>query len=100
MTIRFDKVGKCPSYPTMLVEGYTPREGRAHGSLDVTVRCCADHHQKYRDEINACGMTAFSFTGSVVQGERGGVTTPLLCGDRTIFDDNEYISAHKGSPYR
>lgn len=96
MTITFDRVGTCTSYPTMVVEGYTPREGRAHGSLDVTVRTCADCHQTYRTQIISCGMTPFSFTGSVIHEDRSGVMTPLVCGDRTVFDENKYVTVYSG----
>jgi hypothetical protein len=98
--ITFDRVGNCGNFVTMLIEGYSPKDGRAHGSLDVTIRSCRECHQTYRDQLEACGMTPYSYTGSVSHTERKGRMVPLLCGDLTTFAENAYTNAVLASRQR
>ncbi|MFE3051577.1 hypothetical protein [Nocardia sp. NPDC059239] len=46
----FSKVGTCDQLATRSVEGFSPRDGRAHGSLDAYVYVCDDHIQTAGDE--------------------------------------------------
>jgi len=80
---RFDHIGVCTSTATVMVEGYSPKDGRAHGSLDVTVHVCKDCHGAIRDSLWACSMTPYSRPSSA---ER-------RCGERTIFEDCAYTRA-------
>ena len=84
MTITFDHVGTCPHKTTVMVEGYSPRDGRAHGSLDVTVRVCDACHQTTRTQLFACGMTPYSRP----------TRTEMGCGDRTTFEENKYSTVY------
>lgn len=77
---RFDQVGQCHGTATVMVEGYSPKDGRAHGSLDVTVHVCSGCHERVRRELWTCGMTPYSIQSAAMR----------TCGERTIFDDNEY----------
>jgi hypothetical protein len=88
MTITFDRVGVCTRPGTYLVEGYSPANGMAHGSLDVTVRVCGDCHQTLRQQLWDCGMTPYS---------REGVWTNIECGDRTVFSTNKYVTMYAGN---
>lgn len=87
MTITFDRVGACPHRATVMVEGYSPMYGRAHGSLDVTVRVCDDCHESLRQQLWDCGMTPYSRT----------IHTEIGCGDRTTFDENKYSEKYTGA---
>ncbi|MDX2679274.1 hypothetical protein [Streptomyces soliscabiei] len=40
----------CGAPATVSFEGYSPRDGLAHGSLDVIVHACDEHTSKARDE--------------------------------------------------
>lgn len=96
MTITFDHVGTCPNTPAMVIEGYSPKDGRAHGSLDVTIRACADCHQTYRTQIISCGMTPYSFSGCASHADRpSGALVALSCGDRTVFETNKYVARYR-----
>lgn len=85
MTIRFDQVGTCTGVATYRVEGYTPKNGLAHGSLDVTVTACLDCHPAVRQQIEECGMTPYSL---------GMVTDVQPCGERVTFAENNYTEQH------
>lgn len=95
--ITFDRVGGCDNSVTMLIEGYSPKDGRAHGSLDVTIRSCADCHQIYRTQLFACGMTAYSYTGTVSHDDRNGRLVALRCGDRATYEANKYTTTYSAS---
>jgi hypothetical protein len=73
----------CTNKAEVSIEGYAPADGRAHGSLDVIVRVCQDHHdeacRKWLPEMGA--PTPFSFPS--VPGGR-----PAICGDMTDFRDS------------
>ena len=83
--ITFDRFGTCTGVATYKVEGYTPKNGLAHGSLDVTVNACVDCHQKVRTQLIECGMTPYSL---------GMVTDVQPCGDRTTFADNSFTTQY------
>lgn len=98
MPITFDHIGSCPNPPVFLIEGYTPKHGLAHGSLDVTVRACQGCFEGRRLQIEACGMTPYSFTGCPTHSEGAeGRLTALSCGDRTVFQENAFTAAHRSS---
>jgi hypothetical protein len=84
VTITFDRVGSCPAMAVVIVEGYTPANGLAHGSLDVTVRACDACHHTVRDQMDACGMTPYTVQPRSV----------ARCGDRTVFQPSRYTEAH------
>lgn len=81
---RFDRVGTCDGTATAMVEGYSPADGRAHGSLDVTVHVCSGCLGRLREELWRAGMTPYTCVS----------TAERACGERTIFDDNEYVRMH------
>lgn len=86
MTIRFDHVGQCSGSATVMVEGYSPANGMAHGSLDVTLHVCADCLPAYRQQLDACGMTPYSRQS----------VTGRECGERATFADNKYTAQYPG----
>lgn len=65
----------CGAPATTCVEGYSPRDGRAHGSLDLTVYACADHATFARTDWLS-GLTAYTCASTPV-GRR--------CGERFDF---------------
>lgn len=83
--ITFDRVGICLNKARMAVEGYSPRNGRAHGSLTVDVLVCSECHQAVRDSIEACGMTPYTTQSQALD---------RLCGERTTFEANSYSNTH------
>lgn len=85
--ILFDQAWACAHTGTAVVEGYSPKEGLAHGSLDVTVSVCARHHQVLRAQLDGCGMTPYSLN----------MVSDRLCGTRTTFEENTYTSTYPGT---
>lgn len=83
---RFDRVGTCTAVATRLVEGYSPADGRAHGSLDVTVHVCQECLGGLRERLWRSGMTPYTCVSA----------SGRVCGERTIFDDNEYVKNYPG----
>lgn len=83
MSVTFDRANDCTGVATYRVEGYSPLNGLAHGSLDVTVNACVDCHQAVRNQIIDCGMTPYSL---------GMVTDIQPCGERVTFRPNRYTS--------
>lgn len=81
MNVQFGRVPgvDCSARAVYVVEGYAPADGRAHGSLDVTVRVCAEHVEECRTkwlaELGA--PTPYVFL----------VAVPAVCGDMTDFRD-------------
>lgn len=82
-------VGTCTGVATYRVEGYSPKNGLAHGSLDVDIAACLDCHATVRQQLVDVGMTPYSI---------GMVTDIRPCGERTVFEDCTYTAAHPGSP--
>lgn len=66
---------ECTATATSCIEGYSPRDGRAHGSLDTTTYTCAAHAPATRAEVEAAGLTAYTC-------ETSGLFT---CGERFDF---------------
>lgn len=83
--ITFDRFGACTGVATYRVEGYSPANGLAHGSLDVTVTACVDCHLAVRQQIEECGMTPYSL---------GMVTDIRPCGERTTFAENSFTTQY------
>lgn len=85
MTIRFDHVGACQAEATFIVEGYSPRDGHAHGSIDVVQRACDDCHLVVRSQMEECGLTPYSAL----------LVTDRRCGDRTVYGENKYTDTYQ-----
>ncbi|WP_331718580.1 hypothetical protein OHU23_41230 (plasmid) [Streptomyces virginiae] len=70
MAITFTKLGRCTLPATRTLEGYSARDGRAHGELDKVVRACDAHVETARTDWLA-GLTpyAVTHTGSSVCGQ-------------------------------
>lgn len=66
---------QCSATPAVVVEAYSPRDGRLHGSLDQARYACPDHVGAVVGAVQAAGMAAYRTNGRV----RGRV-----CGD--VFD--------------
>jgi hypothetical protein len=84
MTTVFDHVGDCLNPATVSVEGYSTKDGQAHGSLDVVVRTCDDCHPRVRTQLIDCHMTPYSIPAA--HGRR--------CGDRAILKECAYTQAY------
>jgi hypothetical protein len=89
-TVFDDHVGDCPNPATVSVEGYSAKDGRAHGCLDVVVRACDDCHPTVRAQLIDCSMTTYSRLTALVR----------RCGDRLVFQECAYTQAHPGVPGR
>lgn len=80
----FDRVPgiRCSQTARYVVEGYGAKDGRAHGSLDVTVYACAEHLQdartKWMKDLNPF----------VVQGPP---RVAHRCGRRVDFRDQDQL---------
>jgi hypothetical protein len=85
VSITFDRANDCTGVATYRVEGYSPLNGLAHGSLDVTVTACLDCHPEIRRGLENCGMTPYSL---------GMVTDIQPCGERMTFSPNRYTSSY------
>lgn len=72
MSVTFSTVGACSADAVVCVEGYSPRDGRAHGNLDVAVYVCKAHEEIARTEWLA-GLTPYSTPAT--QGRRCGYVT-------------------------
>lgn len=72
MNITSSTVGTCTAEAVVCVEGYSPRDGRAHGDLDVAVYVCEAHHETARTEWLA-GLTPYTIKRAV--GRRCGQVT-------------------------
>lgn len=83
--ITFDTVGTCTGVATYTVECYSPADGFAHGSLDVTVTTCVDCHQALRKQLEDCGMTPYSVSMG---------TSIRPCGERCTFAENSYTTKY------
>lgn len=83
--ITFDRIGSCTGVATYRVEGYTPLNGLAHGSLDVDIAACLACHETVRTQLIECGMTPYSL---------GMVTDVRPCGERTTFADNSFTTKY------
>lgn len=82
-TVRFGRVPgvHCTAPAVRVVEGYNPKDGIAHGSLDVVVYVCEEHHAAARDMwVQAVGA-ASSWTRSQPP------ITPHLCGALVDYRD-------------
>lgn len=84
--ITFDQVGTCTGVATYRVEGYTPKNGRAHGSLDVAITACVDCHPIVRQQLDDLRMTPYSL---------GMVTDIRPCGERVTFAPNRHTDTYK-----
>lgn len=73
--ITFGRVGECPAPVVYVVEGYSPGDGLAHGSLDVVVHACEGCMASVRAGLDDRGMTPYS-----VRAE-----SKRLCGEMTMF---------------
>lgn len=78
MAISFGKRGTCTLPATRTVEGYSPKDGAAHGELDVVYHSCEAHHQEAKEQWLR-GLTAYT----VAQRPR-----QRVCGQFTDFTDN------------
>jgi hypothetical protein len=76
VSITFSTIGTCTAPAAVCVEGYSPRDGRAHGSLDVVVYACEKHAEVARTEWLA-SLTPYGTTP--VPGPR--------CGEMTTFTE-------------
>lgn len=85
MTITFDRMDTYAGVATYRVEGYSPKDGRAHGSLDVDIAVCVDCHGKIRQRLIDCGMTPYSLSA---------VTEIRPCGERTTFSENSFTTKY------
>lgn len=83
--ITFDRVGTCTVVATCRVEGYSPANGLAHGSLDVTVTACVDCHATVRQQLIDCAMTPYSIG-------MGADIRP--CGERVTFSENSFTAQY------
>jgi hypothetical protein len=88
MSITFDRTGDCPRPAVTVVEGYTPLDRRAHGSLDVVVHACQECAQETRKRLDECGMTPYSLP--LPQGFQ------RACGERMAFQGNAYTAVWAG----
>lgn len=79
-----DRVGACTGVAVYRIEGYTPLNGLAHGSLDVVVATCTDCYHSVRAQMSACGLTPYSPYSMVA------VSQVRPCGERTTFAPNRY----------
>lgn len=84
MSITFGKRGSCTLPATRTVEGYSPKDGLAHGELDVVFHSCEAHHQEAREQWLR-GLTAYT----VAQSPK----PPRICGQFTDFTDNGSTAA-------
>jgi hypothetical protein len=69
----------CPRPATVAVEGYSPRDGRAHGSLDRVARVCDDHAE-----------TARTWMGHLMpyRAIQGDIGHRIPCGEITDYTDD------------
>lgn len=81
-----DQPQPCGKLAVYRVEGYSPRDGRMHGSLDAVVYACEDHHDAAR---NGWLGELTPFSGSV------DVDSDSLCGDSTDYRRMGLKSAQK-----
>lgn len=42
------------------IEGYSPRDGRLHGSLDVALYACAEHEPRAREVVSASALAPYT----------------------------------------
>lgn len=75
----------CGAPATVRLEGYSARDGLAHGSLDVIVYACQEHTDTARTEWLA-GLTPY---GSPVIGT-------ARCGDRFSFTNEDVVDQADG----
>ncbi|MFE5773690.1 hypothetical protein ACFQ7O_35650 [Streptomyces sp. NPDC056485] len=76
MAITFGKTGVCTRPAERAVEGYSPRDGLAHGELDRVVYACEEHREEART-VWLAGLTAHALPRSA--------TTTRTCGSFTDF---------------
>ncbi|MEU2975988.1 hypothetical protein ABZ678_02965 [Streptomyces hirsutus] len=70
-----DRIGECGTAAAVRLEGYSPRQGLAHGSLDVIVYACEEHKATARAEWLE-GFTPYTTAA----------TGTAQCGDRFTFE--------------
>lgn len=73
----------CTAAARYVVEGYSPKNGYLHGSLDAEVYACAEHLQDARSKW--LGKLA-TFVPQWTPGKR-----TFLCGRRTDFGDQAQL---------
>jgi hypothetical protein len=86
VSIHFDQVGHCGAVAVYKVEGYSPKDGMAHGSLDVTVAVCAACHPVVRQQLIGCGMTPYTL---------GAVTDIRPCRERVTYAPKSYTTTYR-----
>jgi hypothetical protein len=86
VTLSFSKrrAHECTAPVTNAVEGYSPEDGRMHGSLDRSAYVCPDHIDTARSEYMD-GLTPYT---AVMRGTAG-VDFEAMCGEITDFHDEQ-----------